>query len=134
MAEGSKRYSFWKYPYTRLGRHNTTSPIPYRRTSDGLASPTPQIPAPPIKSTAEVSVVTDVLRPVTSWPALIVACLVCLLLGSLMRSMLSEADFVIYSPDRDAIPEGETWRELKRLLEWRIGWDRDLIIAIARRA
>jgi hypothetical protein len=63
----------------------------------------------------------------------IIACLVCLLLGSLLRSLLSEADFVIYPPTGTAPPEGEVWRELKRLGEWRIGWNTDLIVALARR-
>lgn len=84
---------------------------------------------------APVVVPKDYLRPVTSVPGLIIACLVCLLIGSLLRSVLSEADFVIYPSSVDAVPEtghGE-WRELKRLMEWRIGWDRDLIIAVARR-
>ncbi|WVQ79038.1 hypothetical protein IAT38_001130 [Cryptococcus sp. DSM 104549] len=78
---------------------------------------------------------TGILRPMTSLPGLVVACLVCLLLGSLLRSLLSEADFVIYKPLGAGVgdAEMESWRELKRLAEWRIGWDRDLVIAIARR-
>jgi hypothetical protein len=60
-------------------------------------------------------------------------CIVCLLVGSLLRSLLSEADFVVYSPPGTQPPDGEIWRELKRLVEWRVGRNRDLIIAFAHR-
>ncbi|WVF66862.1 hypothetical protein IAT40_001605 [Kwoniella sp. CBS 6097] len=86
---------------------------------------------------------SKMLRPIMSLPGVIILCLMCLLLGSLLRSILSEADFVIYQVDTqigspDTVGAGgagvhEHWRELKRLAEWRIGWNRDLIIAIARR-
>ncbi|WWD16659.1 hypothetical protein CI109_101089 [Kwoniella shandongensis] len=78
---------------------------------------------------------SKLLRPVISLPGLVIACIICLLLGSLLRSLLSEADFVIYQ-SLDSMRgggDGEHWRELKRLAEWKLGWDRDLIIAIARR-
>ncbi len=141
MLDTSSRYSFWKYPYSRLGRFSTGIP------SSGMTSTTEsKIPAvapadakpdSPVKTASEIAVMIEtdrLLRPMVSWPTFIVACIVCLLLGSLLRSLLSEADFVIHSPAGEAVPEGETWRELKRLLEWRIGWNRDLIIAIAHRA
>lgn len=95
---------------------------------DGL----PKSPSEPPAKEATITV-DRFLRPVVSTPVLAVACILCLLLGSLLRSLLSEADFFIRLPARAPLPEGETWRELRRLLEWRIGWNRDLIIAIAHR-
>ncbi|OCF45073.1 hypothetical protein I317_01125 [Kwoniella heveanensis CBS 569] len=78
-----------------------------------------------------------ILQPIMSLPGVIILCLMCLLLGSLLRSILSEADFVIYQDESQigslTLGHEQHWRELKRLAEWRIGWDRDLIIAIARR-
>ncbi|KAK8861436.1 hypothetical protein IAR55_002255 [Kwoniella newhampshirensis] len=74
------------------------------------------------------------LRPVISVPGLVIACTICLLLGSLLRSLLSEADFVYQHPEGTSLQdEGEHWRELKRLVEIGIGRDRDLIVAIAKR-
>jgi hypothetical protein len=58
-------------------------------------------------------------------PPVLVLCLACLLLGSLLRSLLSETDFVILSDTA-----GE-WRELKRLAQLRLGgWS--LVIGFAR--
>ena len=87
----------------------------------------------------------EIFRPVISWPGLILACLVCLLIGSLLRSLLSDADFVIYLPAGQAVTRkgagggagggaAGSWRELKRLMVWRIGRKRDLVLGIARRA
>ena len=73
------------------------------------------------------------VRTAVPLPAVIILCIVCLLLGSLLRSLLSEADFVVYSPVGTLPPDGEIWRELKRLGEWRVGRNRDLIIAFAHR-
>ena len=134
LTQSATRYSLWKYTYPRLGR-----------VYAGLLKPTDAVAQPNIVPlAAEEEIIPaqtdvmiksdDLLRPVISWPTLIISCIVCLLVGSLLRSLLSDADFVIHLPARAAAPDGETWRELKRLLQWRIGRDRDLIIAIARRA
>ena len=76
----------------------------------------------------------DMLRPLISVPGLVVACLVCLLLGSFLRSILSEADFVFYPLGQDDTGLYTEVRELRRLFQWRIGWDRDLVIALAKRS
>lgn len=131
-----KRYSFWKYP--KLGFSNSA---PHSLTSSPVKTHVATLPEvkldvePESSTIAPPSAVTEfkLLQPVISLPSLIVACLVCLLLGSLFRSLLSEADYVIYQPPGGVTPPGEHWRELKRIIEWRIGWNRDLIIAVARR-
>ena len=127
MPEPSKRYSFWKYP--KLTRFTNSAPT----SATGSPTKTPRVLAlAPEEDRPEVKVdVQDTqVRPFAS-PGVIIACLVCLLIGSLLRSLLSEADFVIYPAEGQA-SHGE-WRELKRLMEWRIGFDRDLIVAVARR-
>lgn len=91
-----------------------------------------------VAETAQARELTGILRPVTSLPGLIIACIVCFLFGSLLRSLLTDADFVIYQPSSlsGILPDihgAGPWRELRRLAEWKIGWDRDLVIAIARR-
>jgi hypothetical protein len=90
-------------------------------------------PSLPVAAAVEAGPTVALLQPTVSPAGLLVACLACLLLGSLLRSLLSDADFVIRLPAGKLVPPNEDWRELKRLFQWRIGWDRDLIIAIARR-
>ncbi|KAI0339693.1 hypothetical protein BDW22DRAFT_1380418 [Trametopsis cervina] len=66
----------------------------------------------------------------------IVVALIAFLIGSLLRSMLSPADFVYVVADLDDVPEGMSsgWREIKRLLEVKYiigGWD--FQVALVRR-
>ena len=133
--------SFWKY--SRFSNGFSSSPTslvssPIKKVTDAL--PNGESTAVAIGKTFT----DEMFRPVISWPGLVLACMVCLLLGSLLRSLLSEADFVIYLPAGQNMGPGAvgggsgagtgTWRELKRLMEWRIGWKRDLLLGIARRA
>ncbi|WVO18047.1 hypothetical protein L204_105745 [Cryptococcus depauperatus] len=156
-------YNFWKY--SRL-------PFSASAPNTAVGSPTRNHSSPPLESAIvtlkerenvekeepsagniiavnpkeEIKPVTSpgFLRPVTSLPGLVIACVLSFLLGSLLRSLLSEADFVVYLPPSltGVLPSVQLerlgtgpgyWRELKRLAEWRIGWDQDLILAIARR-
>jgi hypothetical protein len=133
------RYNFWKYkyPYPRLSRFSISAP------SSG--PPSPIVPAAtldlgeevlkPMDSTAGSSVIaaTPSFGPLLTMPGLIICCILSLLIGSLLRSLLSEADYVVYLPVGADHPSGGEWRELKRLAEWNIGWGTDLVIAIARR-
>jgi len=73
------------------------------------------------------------LNPLLTTQGLIICCLLSLLIGSLLRSLLSEADYVVYLPAGSEHPSGGEWQELKRLAAWKLGWGRDLVIAIARR-
>jgi hypothetical protein len=77
--------------------------------------------------------ITPSASPLLTPTGLIICCLLSLLIGSLLRSLLSEADFCIHLPAGREHPAKGEWRELKRLAEWKIGWGRDLVIAIARR-
>lgn len=141
MPEPSKRYSFWKYP--RLARFSTSAPTSVNVSPIKAPAPLTLLPEEDrpvelksVSPTTEVAgtATTDsvLLRPVVSLPGLIVACILCLLLGSLLRSVLSEADFMVYPTAEQSIPPGEI-RELRRLFQWKLGWGRDLVIAIARR-
>ena len=141
MPEPSKRYSFWKYP--RLARFSTSAPTSVNVSPIKAPAPLTLLPEEDrpvelksVSPTTEVAgtATTDsvLLRPVVSLPGLIIACILCLLLGSLLRSVLSEADFVVYPTAEQSIPPGEI-RELRRLFQWKLGWGRDLVIAIARR-
>ena len=121
-----------------MGRLNTTPPVIIEAlpTKTGIVTPASDEERKPILNVQPVQtdVVIEMLRPAISWPGMIGACLVCLLLGSLMRSLFSAADFIIYLPEGVVVPDGEMWRECKRILEWRVSWNQNLIIAIARRA
>lgn len=58
------------------------------------------------------------------------------LLGSLVRSLLSPADFVLYAPPPGSgSPEADDhWREIRRLVEWRGAWlGDDLVVAVVKR-
>jgi len=73
--------------------------------------------------------------PIYSLWALLVVALISFLLGSLLRSLLSPADF-IYMSDNSARAEAQAggWREVKRLVEVKYilgGWD--FVIAVVRR-
>ena len=78
-------------------------------------------------------------RGVTSYPlsTLIVVALIAFLLGSLLRSLISPADFIyVVSDIKDAEKEVAStgWREIRRLLELKYvlgGWD--FQIAVVRR-
>jgi hypothetical protein len=136
------RYSFWKYPYPRLGRFANSAP--------GSTLPSPSKPNLTLDSedntitsdtktntnTASAAITTldrPNVNPLLTPTSLVICCFLSLLLGSLLRSLLSEADFVIHLPAGKEHPTHGEWRELKRLAEWKIGWGRDLVIAIARR-
>jgi len=73
------------------------------------------------------------LNPLLTIQGLIICCLLSLLIGSLLRSLLSEADYVVYLPAGSEHPSGGEWQELKQLAAWKLGSGRDLVIAIARR-
>ena len=136
----STKYQFWKYPYPRLRRLTPSASTSVNASPVKVASAT--LPAPaevsldsaatsPLSTTGAVQALSR--RVTLSLPSLVVLCIVCFLLGSLLRSLLSEADFVIYFPSNVPAPEGENWRELQRLAQWKIGWRRDLVLAVARR-
>lgn len=67
----------------------------------------------------------------------IIVALIAFLIGSLLRSMLSPADFVYVVADLKAVESegvGSNWREIKRLLEVKYlagGWD--FQVALVRR-
>ncbi|BEI90231.1 uncharacterized protein CcaverHIS019_0303010 [Cutaneotrichosporon cavernicola] len=131
------RYTFWRLPM----KFSASAPASKHASPVRMPAPLPSERASPApKSSLALEPITEAAPSVAErltvpvpLPAVIIACLICLLLGSLLRSLLSEADFVIYPPSGTAPPEGEVWRELKRLGEWRIGWNTDLIVALARR-
>ena len=66
---------------------------------------------------------------------LVVVALIAFLVGSLLRSLLSPADFIYVVTDEKEIGDVSTgWREIKRLLEVKYvvgGWD--FQIAVVRR-
>lgn len=137
--------NLWKY--TPLTRFSASAPVSKENSPVKLPTALPETRSAAVSRKASASEATtptpgtavartpapSVVRYQVPLPAVIIACIICLLVGSLLRSLLVEADFVIYSPPGTPAPEGEIWRELKRLGEWRVGRDRDLIVAFARR-
>lgn len=109
------RYTFWKYPRLR----------PFSVPVSATASPI----TPVVNLITEVKDVPVLARQVPL-PIAIIACMLCVLIGSLIRSFLSEADFIVYLP-ADVVPSGE-WRDLRRLVQLRIWPGRDFVVAIAR--
>lgn len=139
----ASRYTFWKYPYPNLGRFTSSAPgstLPSPAKAVLTLAPEEDRPATasPVgtavtQSTSTPRSTNPTTNPLLTPTGFIISCMLCLLIGSLLRSLLSEADYVIHLPAGRAHPAGGEWRELKRLAEWKIGWGRDLVIAIARR-
>ncbi|WWC68792.1 uncharacterized protein I206_102727 [Kwoniella pini CBS 10737] len=157
VPESHSRYSYNFWRYSRLPRFSNSAPAtaehsPVKTTTLRLPNPlgynsehidqdsTKDSSSMTKEKNANIKISSptlrndnrEIMKPVISFPGLIIACMICLLLGSLLRSILVEADFVIYQSINER-SQGEHWRELKRLAEWGIGWNRDLIVAIARR-
>ncbi|EIW69033.1 hypothetical protein TREMEDRAFT_31220 [Tremella mesenterica DSM 1558] len=133
------KYQFWRYPYPRLRRPIIPPPLPSKPsivlppsdtsvTDITIPTETKDTPTSPIRVTTKLR-----SRISISIPSLIVLCVACALIGSLLRSFLSESDFVIYFPNNVPAPEGGSWKELRRLAVWKLGRRRDLILAVARR-
>jgi hypothetical protein len=139
----TSRYNFWKYkypyPYPRLSRFSTsapstTPPSPVNTTTAlALGDDTKIASKTPDGNTGTAVATSTPPNPLLTMNGLIICCLLSLLIGSLLRSMLSEADYIVYLPAGAKHPDGGEWRELKRLAEWKLGWGRDLVIAIGRR-
>jgi hypothetical protein len=106
------KYNFWKY--SRLRTPDTASPA-----------------QPIIKLAPEEEPVIVPTTPMVPLPAVIVMCLMCLLLGSLIRSLVAESDFVMHLPTGVMTPTG--FRELRRVMQFKIWPGRDVVVAIARR-
>jgi len=77
----------------------------------------------------------DILvTPMVSLPMVIAIALIAFLIGSLLRSLLSPADFIYVVTDLQDVEHTTGWREIKRLLEVKYilrGWD--FQIAMVRR-
>lgn len=147
------RYNFWRYGALRFSYSapvsqdaspvKSAAPLPSEKASVATAVPGPSSASVATATATNGEQAERATRdriPLTRQnvvsvplPAVIILCVVCLLLGSLLRSLITESDFVIYSKPGTEPPAGEMWRELKRLGEWRIGWNRDLIVALAQR-
>lgn len=95
-----------------------------------------------ISSNASDSDVTDVMAAITvaandhghPLSTLVFVGLIAFLIGSLLRSLLSPADFIYVVSDVDAQHEAGGWREIRRLFEIKYligGWD--FQIAVVRR-
>lgn len=81
--------------------------------------------------------VTHVVRMPTTYPlsTVLIIALIAFLIGSLLRSLLSPADFIYVVTDLQDAEEGSAeWREIRRLLEVKYivgGWD--FQVAVVRR-
>ena len=131
--KSDKKLSFWKYG--RLPSFTMSTPVSLASSPVKTNGTTASLEKDQAGGDMLTIDTEHILRPIVSLPALVLACIVCLLLGSLLRSLLSEADFVI-SPNvltPSSTPSGQPWRELRQLFSCAIGWKRDLVIAIAKR-
>jgi hypothetical protein len=73
--------------------------------------------------------------PTFSLTTVILVAVLSFLIGSLIRSLLSPADFVVFvnRDGKGALVE-EGWREIRRLVEWKAGWrGDDVLLAIVKR-
>ena len=89
-------------------------------------------PEPPLIPT----LVTTSIESLPRYPlhVVVAVALIAFLIGSLLRSLLSPADFIYVATDLKDVGEQSGWREIKRLLEVKYivgGWD--FQIAVVRR-
>lgn len=131
------------------GSYPTPAPTPPPELSESLRE-TELVGGSISKSNSSLSafdVVRSARKPRYSISTLIAAIMIAFLLGSLLRSLLSPADFIYVVTDLGDVPEGVTrapggglgaiepgWREIKRLIEMKYivgGWD--FQIAVVRR-
>lgn len=142
----------------RSGKESTPGQFPSSRSSSSVSSSGPRATKPVSQASPETgpvtSFATQLRSPRFSASTLIAAVLIAFLVGSLLRSLLSPADFIYVVTDvRDVpgysaegtggitgSPQGGTgrlepgWREIKRLLEVKYlvgGWD--FQVAVVRR-
>lgn len=159
LADSSARYSFWQYSRFPRFRSSTTPSVgaspaiapsslaPDADGQDGTVNPAvdgssvaPVGHAPTANGDSAGSATRTMAIPAGAAhgvpvPTVVVLCLLCLLLGSLFRSLLTEADFVVHVPQGVQLPDkAAKLRDLRRIFDFRLGWNRDLILAIARRA
>ncbi|QRV88538.1 start domain-containing protein [Ceratobasidium sp. AG-Ba] len=105
----------------------------------------PASPAPPLPTIPEPAAV-GVLQPTPaqsflfdrrhSGARLIIVALIAFLIGSLLRSLISPADFIYMgptAPTNDHL-DSDGWRQVKRLVEIKYGWwGWDFVVAVVRR-
>jgi hypothetical protein len=95
-----------------------------KKADDSVLAPAtpnvPTLPAAPVRIRTTYPLRTVILVAIISF-----------LVGSLLRSLLSPADFIYMSEEND---DGGPWREVKRLVELKYvlgGWD--FVVAVVRR-
>lgn len=74
------------------------------------------------------------LRATYPLPVVLIVALIAFLMGSLLRSLLSPADFIYLVTDPHDVDDQKGWREIRRLVEVKYimgGWD--FQIAVVRR-
>ncbi|KAI5123211.1 hypothetical protein M0805_003977 [Coniferiporia weirii] len=134
------------------GAFPSPAPTPPLGGGDPLSESTSSSPAVPppssgLTAASALAVVRSATVPRFSISTLIAAMMIAFLLGSLLRSLLSPADFIYVVTDLGDVPDGVTrapggglgavepgWREIKRLVEMKYivgGWD--FQIAVVRR-
>jgi hypothetical protein len=94
------------------------------------------VPSDASAASSTATLVASALDSLPSYPLHVVVAiaLISFLVGSLLRSLLSPADFIYVATDLEAAGEQSGWREIKRLVEVKYlvgGWD--FQIAVVRR-
>lgn len=119
------------YPSAFFRRGSRTIDFSNKSSSPGSASPSQN------DSTAPSLAVKIDVRETRLYPlsTVLIIGLISFLFGSLLRSLLTPADFVFISQDLNDLEDGRGhWREIKRLVEFKYaigGWD--FLIGIVRR-
>ncbi|KZT41749.1 hypothetical protein SISSUDRAFT_1000411 [Sistotremastrum suecicum HHB10207 ss-3] len=121
LTSGSTPSSALQPPSTQI---NTPSPSSQSQPSHS-SSPSPD------GSTATITTFANRRYPLAT---VVIVALIAFLVGSLLRSLLSPAEFVVHVTSSDEAYHAEGWREIKRLVEIKYlvgGWD--FVVAVVRR-
>jgi len=143
-------FNSYSAPLSRFAATATWKATKASPTSSALPSPSPSSPTSRRPSSSFLKLPgtlndvdnppasirqSDILAaPMISLPMVVIIALIAFLIGSLLRSLLSPADFIYVVTDLRDVEHTTGWREIKRLLEVKYilgGWD--FQIAMVRR-
>ncbi|KAH7910065.1 hypothetical protein BJ138DRAFT_1127188 [Hygrophoropsis aurantiaca] len=129
--------SRWTQSPPRNPSSRVTSAAPSRRSSGNLPKLPGGIADPGVRNPGPISLPAALVPRTRAYPLsmVLIIALIAFLIGSLLRSLLSPADFIYVVTDlRDAEEVTAGWREIRRLVEVKYivgGWD--FQIAVVRR-
>ncbi|KAG8718152.1 hypothetical protein FRC09_013088 [Ceratobasidium sp. 395] len=130
--------SSYTSPAARMTPINDTEKV-IKPPPSPVPAPLPTIPEPvAVQVQEQIPVQNFFFDRRHSGARLIIVALIAFLVGSLLRSLISPADFIYMAPDSPNSPsmtlDASGWRQVKRLVEIKYAWwGWDFVVAVVRR-